>query len=194
MGLRAEGATVPQHQAVPMTRRDLLRLANAVSPRLKAALMLAWKCGGRWDEIQQLTQDQFVTISSERIIIAWGQKTKATRTQPFRPDMYTVVEGPWTSEIAAVLVNLRRNERLITTSTADLRRHMKAMFGNKYTAHSIKHGVANHLARLAAEGRLTMEQVQRVLKHKEVTTTLRYVSDRHAAAMALGTHQVTAML
>jgi hypothetical protein len=157
-------------------------------------VLLAWKTCARWDEIQQLTGEQFVQVTPSRIIINWGYRTKATRLNPYRPDNLTVVTGPWTAEIAASVLGLRPSERLIALSTGQLYQHMQKLFHGKYSVHSIKHGAANALAQLAAAGQLTLQQVQLLAKHRSLETTLRYITDHEAAALALGTQHVTALL
>lgn len=197
-GLRAMGALVPLQQAKPITKGLLLRMSELVEPRLRAAILVAWKTASRWGEVQELTGENFIHRSRDQVIIDWERKTKTTRSDPYRASKYTVIEGEMTSEIYEEIKLLGAKQRLTEIDTAGLVKVMRRTVGNGYSAHSIKHGAMAHLVRLGAEGKVTVEQLELIAKHKKATqmaaTTIRYLQDRVATARFLGTQEVTRLL
>jgi hypothetical protein len=167
--------------------------------RDRAALALAWKTASRWDEIQRILPSSIVLVSPQEVIVDWGVRTKASRRDPWRAAKYTVVRGRLTPGIARTIAQWYSGpERPLTTlTTANISGMLKAI-DCRLSAHSIKHGAMNLLARHAAEGRLDPTKIALVGKHKQVcdltSTTIRYLTDRVAAARMLGTHQATELL
>jgi hypothetical protein len=66
------------------------------------------------------------------------------------------------------------------------------------SAHSLKHGAIDELARMSAAGKIDPSLVARLAKHKQqsdlVESTVRYVTDKVALARMLGTQAATALL
>ena len=187
------GATIPQRQAPPITRQQLRLFASSLPPRERAAVLLCWKTASRWGDIVALTRAHLVFVSPTRIIVSWKTLPKGAQRQPFRADSYTVIEGEWTEEIAAVVATLPRSQNLTTMTTAQLAAQF-AKRGLPYTAHSIKRGAITQLLQAVSRGELTFEAVMRVAKHLSPETTIRYGADLEATALALGTHLATRRL
>jgi site-specific recombinase XerD len=57
--------------------------------------------------------------------------------------------------------------------SVSLRHHLKAcgLDGRGYTAHTIRHSFATHLARAG----VNIEDVSKLMRHKDVKTTMRYI-------------------
>lgn len=192
--LQAQGALEPVRQAKPITQAQMLRVAAAVPVDARTAVQLTWKAASRWSETAGLTRDQFVEVTPNQVVISWGRSTKSSRLQPFRESMYTVIQGSGTDMIARAVKHMKPGRPLTTTTTEQLNRVMRRVLGPGYTSHSIKHGAITELFRHVAAGKLTIPEVMRLAKHKQVETTLRYVGSPVDAAMALGTQRATQLL
>lgn len=196
--LRALGAIKPLHQATPLTKEDLLVVANTLAPPDRAALFLAWKTASRWGEIASIRGANIISRTRTEIIVNWDQQTKSTRTDPYRASMYAVVVGDLTDFIFLHLES--RPQHLITAlSTEDITAAMRRALPRKhYSAHSIKHGAMNILARAAANNLLDYRFMSLLAKHKMTNelsaVTIRYVQDKPAVARLLGTQHATQLL
>jgi hypothetical protein len=198
-GLRGMGALVPRRQMGPLKKEQVRLLADSQQTLgAKLAVLIAWKTASRWDEVEQLSKESIVMLKEDEIIIDWGRSTKATRQDPYRASKYTVIVGDWTSEICAGLRRKKEFAILTKTTTEQIAKQIRSMFGQGYGAHSIKHGAMTCLVYYAALGQLRTDQLEIIAKHKsknEISkTTVRYLQDRQAAARMLGTQEVTKML
>jgi hypothetical protein len=209
-GLRAAGGMIPQDQAPPITFDQMVTLRQAAlqernGAQLYAALFLAWKTASRWDEISKIVGASFVRLSEEEVIVEWLNRTKTTRTDPFRIDSFTTVKHD--PEIpAAVLATLRGlgpEEFLVTRTTAWLDAWMARILrpapGKKQaTAHSIKRGAMDFLAMAVDNGFLDRSVLSIMAKHKVesdiASTTLRYISNKVAKAHMNDTSKATMLL
>lgn len=198
-GLVADGASVPQKQAIPWTLMDVDLVCAGLPPHETAAIQLCWKTVSRWDEIMRLRHYNFVKIAEDEIIIDWSNQSKSFRHDPFRASKYVVVVGKFVKDIAR---NLRLNHNMsitdMTTSCFDTHLEKSHHAINLLSAHGIKHGAMNVLAAAAAQGKISPTLLALIAKHKQVvdltSTTIRYIQDRAAAARMLGTQQATALL
>jgi integrase len=186
-GLRAMGAEIPQKQAAPITR-DVLE--NIVCPPpVKVALLMAWKTASRLDEIARLTPESIVESTPSEVIIWFGRHTKTSRSRPLMPQLFQVIRGEWTEFIHNNLPEAFRN----WPTTAAMARHLP----QPYTMHSIKHGAAQTMLKLAAEGKVDLSLIPTVLKHASAQrivseTTVRYMAQSKAdLARTFRTGEVT---
>jgi hypothetical protein len=89
---------------------------------------------------------------------------------------------------------MNETEALTDMTTDQVSAKLKAMFGDGYSSHSIKHGAVTRLLSLVQDGNISLAEVMRLSKHKELNTTLRYAGDPISTAKALGTQAATALL
>ena len=212
-GLRATGALIPERQAPPITIEQLRQLAPAalrvrLGLRLYALLFLAWKTGSRYHETHLLQRKQIIHMSPQRIIVNWSDRTKASRSSPYRPDMLTIVEHPprIPQQVLTALAELTDDEMTLFPHPVEwFDRWIKEQLpGSGLSAHSLKAGTAAFLTRMVVEKELRPELLPRLLKHKTdgatdagawSATTLTYTSrDLVALAEALGTQEATRLL
>ena len=211
-GLRSSGALIPQNQAPAISLEQLQQLAAATSTerdgdRLLCVLFVMWKSASRYDEVANLLPRQLLEITPTRIIIYWGERTKSTRSCPFRADSWVVIDNPPAGIPPAVLVTLRslRGEgTLCSRTTENFDRWIYSVLTKEsdISAHSIKAGAVSHLIGCAAQGliaRKDMELISQVAKHKTdlpplSDTTLRYGRNQINMAIALESWKMTLLL
>ena len=203
--LRAQGAAIPLHQAAALPKDKLVQWLSTISdqPMLQLAAMLAWKSASRWGEVSLLTLDNFVEITPEQVIVSWDVLPKTAKRNPYTPSMYTVIRGPWTSEIARLLGQVR-NPKVpfcpLTTAALDhLWRRDATML--EYSAHSFKSGALAHLTHSIVQQNLQIapHEISVLMKHKLSYdllggSTLRYGRQPKEMALLLGTQRVTTLL
>ncbi len=198
--LRAAGAMIPEHQAVAATQPQverLLKRAEDVDARLMAGLFLMWKTASRFDDVARVTRASLLVLEDDEIIVSWGDRTKSTRSDPFRASAWTVVRHQQSMEpVVRALRQLQDDEALIDSSTADLVRWLKRDDATaQLTAHSFKRGALNTLMMKAATGVVDVLRIPVLAKHQHAASqfpavTLRYV-DPVAAARAMRTQELT---
>ena len=113
---------IPMHQAVAATPSQVDRLllrSGVEDPRLQAAIFILWKTASRWDDVLNLTGASFLLLSPSELVVEWLNKTKSTRTDPWRMSSWTVIhhEAPMTPYLPA-LSQLRPEEPLVEMTTA----------------------------------------------------------------------------
>lgn len=101
--LRATGGLIPVTQAKSITRDDVERISQQIPHRPGMMLKFAWKTASRWDEMARRRAESFLEIAPEEIIIYLGRETKASRTNPFRTDLFCFVQVAWTPELASYI-------------------------------------------------------------------------------------------
>lgn len=194
-GLRASGATIPSHQAVP-ARRDEILSAMAIAPAHAAEIAAGWKAASRWGDLSKLTRRNFI-IDGNSVIVDWHNKAKTSKSTPFTARRYTVLQGKLVTLIKNRLRLLSRNQKFTSLSPSQVTRILRQV-NPRLTSYSIRHGAANVMARAAAKGLISPEALARTLKHKQLhdlpDTTIRYIQDRPAAARMLGTQHATRVL
>lgn len=189
--LHQRAAQTPIRQATPLPIGVLKNVLQQFGTRDRVAIMIAWKTASRWAEVQKLKRENFLTLTDTEIVIAWGAIPKGAQLQPYRKDMFTIISGEWTREIAAMLRQIDLRRGLSDMTTDDLSAMLHLWTGTAYTAHSIKRGALTHLVQLIPDLNITMEDVQRLAKHKELETTLRYIGNQTALAHALDPLRIT---
>jgi len=187
-------ATQPR-KAIAARKHEIRQAMSLIDPKSAQGLMVAWKTGSRWDEIRRAPKEAFIECSDRRVTIDWGWRTKASRLEPNREDMLTVIEGPECSELAATIRTLRKGETLSSLTTTQIRKTLKRV-NPVLGAKSIKMGAISSLIDKAAHGLVPLEAVQRLAKHQTLRTTIGYVGSdkRPSLAVALGTGRATRLL
>jgi hypothetical protein len=208
-GLRANGALIPEEQARPIMLHEIRKLVEEArrlrdGDRLIATMFILIKTASRYNDVFRMTSQSIVLASRQRIIIAWLDRTKATRTDPYRPDSWTVIEheGGIPMEIVNTLHRLEHGDTLCKHSTAWfstwVAEHTDGPEG-PCSAHSFKAAAAVLLARAVAENKLAKEIAPLVTKHKTqhpwCATFIRYASrDEIQTTLALQTQLATVLL
>ena len=194
-GLRGSGALIPTQQAHPATRCQVLHAMEiAPTPKDKGALMLCRKTASRWGDVAGIQKANLFHFTPREIVVDWMDKTKSSRADPYRASRYTVIRGTGTETIYRCLRHVPQCEPVTTLTTEQLSKLLKQV-DPRLSAHSVKHGALNDLARVAAAGHLSPTTIALVAKHKQaadlVSTTIRYIQDRLAAARMLRTQDAT---
>lgn len=198
--LRASGALIPMHQAVPLTREDLLTVIENVSPMVRMSLLLAWKTASRWDEIARLTAKSILSQNPTEIILYFGQETKTSRTTLFRPDLFAVITGQDTQELHQFLLERRdlipKDKPLIPIRTEEI---TELLLPYGFSAHSLKRGAILALYKSIPVGDPRIPLIPLLAKHAPhfhalPTITCRYVDEHTVVARHLGTGLLTCLL
>jgi hypothetical protein len=174
-----------------ISQQHLRQLIAAVPPSTATALWIAHKPGSRIDDVcrierqrvhllgvQPLPPMQWETLPLQRptsasmLAIAWESTTKNTRHTPYRMDNVSLAadESPetwrWLEHEAPIA------GRIFTDlSTASVERLLHTTFPDqRYGAQSFKKACMSRLTELAALGRIQVEHIPLVLRHK--TTNL----------------------
>lgn len=211
--LSARGGLIPEHQATPATEahiNHLLIQAQQYGPRLVAAMFLMWKTASRFDDVARIIRQSLISCrpipstsnnnnSVSQLVIAWADRTKSTRRDPFRASSWTVIHHDQPMEfIAEVIRALGDDEPLLAWNSSRMVQFLRDSLPEAHlTAHSSKRGALSLLFQLIAEGRrLPMEKIPLLAKHKTAAdfpaVTLRYSQDAEPVALALGTQLLTA--
>ena len=135
-----------------------------------------------------------------RILIT-GAKWPPGENSDYRAWRWTVIHDrqPMTWQVES-LMRMRPNAPITTTPTEGLVAHMSTLLpGEGYTAHSIKRGALNLLAKEAVAGNLDPRLLPLLAKHSDPATqypatTLRYIQDKVALALMLGTQHAIILL
>ena len=103
--LRARGAAIPISQATPISKATLITWAfqRSTPADVRLCALLAWKTASRWGDIYPLSQEQFLLIEDNEVIIDWNRTPKGRRANPFTTSKWTVIRGHLTSYIAKCL-------------------------------------------------------------------------------------------
>lgn len=194
----ASGGLIATRQAPPLSRHHL---EHPLLLPHRLPLLIAWKSASRWDEVTRLHRSCLDVVEQEapEVIIDWGQATKASRLDPHRASRWTALRGNDVPEIVTLLSPLAPNSSLTTLSTAALTALLRRAWPElNLSAHSIKAGAIDTLARAVETRQLPLALLHRTAKHKTATdptsTTLRYVRDHRTLARLLGTGEATALL
>lgn len=200
--LRAQGALIPLHQALPIPRHDVLRIYTSIDLNARMQLMLAWKTASRWDEIQRLTKNSILLNTRTEIVLYFWQETKGSRTQPFRPDLFVVIRGLFTVELSDYLCRALGQTRTVDTPLFHIPtekiREILEPWG--FSAHSLKRGAILHLLTHLPEGSPHLGLIPLLGKHAPhypvfQDLTIRYGTEAQVEiARHLGTGILTALL
>lgn len=200
-GLRNMTLEEIPEQAIPITREELQEVARRQAPDVRAALHLAWKTAARWDDIANLRTSQITPIGEGKMLINFMVTKSRER---FRADHALIVVMPkWLQEFLTQRIQRTseddqlsgRSDHVFEMSTIQAERVLKP-----WTAHSIKRGALQELARCCEAGKLPWEAVTTMARHKNpamkgamANTTVRYLGPLYAA-LANGSEQATAAL
>lgn len=211
--LSARGGLIPEHQAVPATEEQVNRLlvhGLQYGPRLVAALFIMWKTASRFDDVARITSESLISCRSitattsnnnsiSQLILAWADRTKSTRRDPFRHSSWTVIHHQQCMEmVAQVIRSLAAEEPLLTWTSSQMVSFLReALPADGLTAHSMKRGAVTLLFMLISLGRpIPLELIPALAKHKTAadfpSVTLRYANNAEPVALALGTQRLTA--
>ena len=213
-GLRSSGALIPQNQAPAITLEQLRQLAAATSlqldaDRLLSLLFVMFKAASRFDEVAKLLSRQILEVSTERIVIFWGERTKSTRSSPYREDSWVIIEHPpggIPPLVVATLESLRGEQTLTSRTTENFDRWIRTVLPaeTEVSSHSIKAGAVTFLVGCAARKEILKEDVRMIsvlAKHltddgqqKLPDTTIRYAREHIALAELMGTVTMTRLL
>jgi hypothetical protein len=207
--LSASGALIPQRQATPATRAQIVQMIERAQaegrPHLAAAIYIAFKSASRvGDVFSVLKRRHFIHVTDTSIIIEWPS-TKTTRRDPFRVSGWVViVENTQPSLLRQVARTLQAmtdpDELLLNMSTTTFTMWMNSSTTTRdLTAHSIKRGAIGILINAAALGQLEPRLIALLAKHKDAlhdfpATTLRYAPDKVQLARMLGSQKATLLL
>ncbi|EPY15420.1 hypothetical protein AGDE_17127 [Angomonas deanei] len=198
--LKSSGAEIPTHQAEPMLYDDLVRILPRVRPLMAYGLMLAWKTASRWDEIARLQHKSVLQTNDDEIVLYFGSETKTSRATPFRPELFCVIRGRWTHELALFLRERMKlvpeGSPLIMIPTAEVTSTL-ATYG--YSAHSLKRGALSHVLAHLPEGSPLFTKMGLLAKHANSvpgisSITLRYMEQQVQTARQLETGALTSLL
>ncbi|KAJ9447350.1 hypothetical protein DIPPA_03635 [Diplonema papillatum] len=200
--LRGSGGNIPLEQALSVPREVLLAWSFRQTPRVRAAVLIAWKTASRWGDVQNLSRACFPLISNTEIVVDWNTLPKGRRGNPFCRSKVVAIRGPLTREIAELLRGLGNFQQLCPLSTDQFSRLLGADNATKlYSAHSVKRGAIDHLMSLKAAGApFALQLISRLAKHTNdadptvANMTVRYTSDPVALARVLQTGDVTMYL
>jgi hypothetical protein len=168
------------------------------NPTLRVALFVAWKCAARWADVLELSGKSFVQLTPTQIVVAWDS-TKTTSAGDFRAWRWTVIHDRLPMDwVVQVLETLGQLQPLTRVPTSVLPQHLQK-FGGDFTAHSIKRGALDHLVREAVDGKLDIKLIPLLAKHQDPSnqfpaSTLRYIQDKVALALLLGSQKATILL
>ena len=166
--------------------------------RNATALRIAWKTASRWMDVAQLTKQQFFAVTPTMVGIDWLDRTKTTKSDPYRPSRYVLITGAWTRTIYDMIRTLRPNDSVTTLTTTDVTKLLQRV-SPELTSYSIRHGAMKKVAEGAAAGKVQPQTVSILAKHKltealMANTTIRYVQNPVAIAKIFQTHKATALL
>jgi len=197
-----QGGNIPEAQAGPMSRDQMISFRRTLPEREAVAFWLAWKTASRWADILALKKENFVAVGPLDLIVHWGATLKTSRATPFAPQTLACVidTSPFFPTALRVLRSLRPDEHLTLLSTDQLRRLLRVHPPTAtLSAHSIKRGALILLAQEAARGNLPAAVIPLIAKHKcpaadFPASTIRYVQDKASLARLLGTGKATRLL
>lgn len=192
--LAKASAATPLKQAVPISPYQLSTIVRNAHWRTALAALLAYKSASRWTETCSLTVDNFLEVSPTSVSINWRNLPKAAHVDPFRPDMFSVVQGNFTELIHEYILRLKPGEKICTVTTTEMNRLLAVLLGKGYTTHSLKRGSVTVAMSHVAQGTIEVQDVSRLAKHLNVATTIRYAANDLATAKAMGTQRVTQLL
>jgi hypothetical protein len=205
--LRAHGAEIPARQAYSVPKNEMLQLAAYFRQQRQLmeelTVLIAWKSASRWGEVARLEVRDFLLVTPQEVIIAWGTLPKGRRSNPFKPSMFTVIVGDLTERIASLIGSAPREQPFcpIDTQALDAMTRRLPPPLSQITGHSFKKGAATHVVEMVATTGVQMDprKLSLLLKHELTAdlisaSTLRYPQAGVGLARWLGTAEVTVLL
>ena len=86
-----------------------------------------------------------------------------------------------------LLKNNNMAQQFIRVTPEDVSKFLRDQLGTGYSSHSLKHGAVRAMIEEAASNKLTLQDVMRPSKCKQLGTLLRYSGATETTALALGT-------
>lgn len=203
-GLKATGALIPHRQSHPIQRSTFYDaiLPQAASPDPEIPLRLCRKLSSRWDEISRITKERVRQASPTEILVEFVDKTKCSRSRPFRPDMYVIMtaEEQIIARVMQYVNTLQPNQPITSWSTQKLATWLQRVTGDPSVGgQSIKRGALQDLMIAAAQGVIPLPLVSFMGKHLGASpmlaeTTVRYLTDKIMLARATMTNKASEIL
>lgn len=191
--LRVRDATRPKRKALPLSSAQMRLLLKGLRGLAALAALLAWRSASRLSDLLNI----YVAHAGEDGLMVRFTQTKANKEGDTRADHLLFVEeaGPLMRLAGrsnpfsqAHLQQVRKALRALEVPESELitwQRMSTATLRTRYTGHSLKRGAAAELWRAAAEGVLSPQHVQHVLKHKDLQSSVGYAQNHMHVAMAL---------
>eukprot|EP00760_Papus_ankaliazontas_P022546 PhM_4_TR18876/c1_g1_i2/m.48219 len=132
------------------------------------------------------------------MVLTFSDKTKASLTNPYRPDMLVLIEDEAVANFRLWLSKRNSRAPITVTTTQQLTQNIRQILHSSHSAHSIKRGALNFLAEVASQGTLDPSIIPLIAKHRVPSsipdTTVRYITNKPALARFLGTQHATKQL
>ena len=182
------GAQIPEHQAPPATREQVLEACEWLLPDEAAGLTLAWKTCSRIDDVKHLRKLDLQVVDLERRIL--GVTFPTHKGDPFR--VGTAI--PMTCNLTEwkifmdQLDKLKPEDKFTTLTTLRANAVLKRVKA-ELSAHSVKRGA---LVSLLRKG-VPLSVIQLLAKHKDLETLWIY-PPRLEVALSLGLQDATKLL
>jgi hypothetical protein len=198
-------------QAKPVERAQVEEIVKFFveeqQQHLAMAAWIMWKTASRFDDVRLLTPAALIHREPARCILQW-KRWKTNRAERRFVHSWTVVDELQHPEMLQLLYEVAdatpQDASMVgamTTSTF-IRRLQRVPGCEELTAHSFKRGAARFLFKMAAEGRVSSDDVRLIpmlLKHRDhlhdmPSSTLGYVANVADLAVTLRTQHLTRLL
>jgi hypothetical protein len=197
-------------KAVPLTPPDANAMIDLVAPtaRARALYWMMWHAASRYDDIKDLTFENFRLNSDASLTVIWT-RTKANPLAKQRVDHQMVLQRPprWflhhvrhtPNPFHVPSTTAENHMKKIPPAAGDMR-HWKRVappnvhLRNPYPLHSFKRGAAAVLWERAARHEISTSEVMRILKHSDVRSATDYCPDPTLVARAFATDDAQRIL
>jgi hypothetical protein len=200
-GLRRMAAKRTTAKAMPMTLMALRRFLVGQQPAIKALAILTFRTASRVGEVLELTAAN-VNMKGPDLMVSF-QVSKTNQEGDRRADHRIMVTDPepallayvlpiakgllWTSAHKRQLRYALRNFKPEPGEHARWQREApEDRIRKTYGFHSLKRGAAVLAWQALDEGRITQQDLQLLLKHKDLKSSLRYCPIPETAARSVG--------
>lgn len=202
-GVRIRSARVPKKKALPMSKEVLRAWLPRLPFHLQALALLAFRSASRVGEVLELTRENCTTPTKSTDLLVSFQVSKTNREGTKRSDHRLMIQQPeptitryiesvtagplWLPEDKTALKSALRNLR---PPPGEVRRWQEMAPEDKvrssYGFHSFKRGAAALAWDALAANQISTTDLQLLLKHKDITSSLGYCPRPAAAALATG--------
>ena len=201
-GLRRRAASESVQGALPASRETMFTAMGLAALEPRMFLYLAWRSASRFDEVSNLTTENFLQ-TNPNIAIWWKNASKTSQMEPEQARFFTVItpphpslHDPWWEAACAFFAVFTA----WTPSTREQARTNLNKVDKTLTDHSCKVGALDRLLELSAKGLVPLQAVSMVAKHKGAeegflsNTTTGYARNHLQLALALNTKEATQWL